>query len=122
MTKLTATFSNSANAPKNQSVNAVKGADRFGSAAHTKHTNTLCGQNVGLLNVKPSGTYIDLWASNDKLGTPLRSNQSTQPSGRGTVGPSIKRLLTDNERSSLYKIIRIIDIIIIIIIIIIINF
>ena len=24
---------------------------------HAKHINTLCGQNVGLLNVKPGGTY-----------------------------------------------------------------
>jgi len=24
------------------------------SEIHTKHTNTLCGQNVGLLNVKPA--------------------------------------------------------------------
>jgi hypothetical protein len=29
---------------------------------HTKHINTLCGQNVELLNVKPSGTYSDHWA------------------------------------------------------------
>jgi hypothetical protein len=28
---------------------------------HTKHTNTLCGQNVESLNVKPGGTYSDLW-------------------------------------------------------------
>jgi hypothetical protein len=27
------------------------------SEIHTKHTNTLCGQNVELLNVKPAGTY-----------------------------------------------------------------
>jgi len=27
------------------------------SQIHTKHTNTLCGQNVELLNVKPGGTY-----------------------------------------------------------------
>ena len=26
---------------------------------HTKHINTLCGENVELLNVKPSGTYSD---------------------------------------------------------------
>jgi len=29
------------------------------SQIHTKHTNTLCGQNVELLNVKPGGTYSD---------------------------------------------------------------
>ena len=27
------------------------------SQIHTKHVNSLCGQNVELLNVKPSGTY-----------------------------------------------------------------
>ena len=32
------------------------------SEIHTKHINTLCGQNVELLNVKPSGTYINHWA------------------------------------------------------------
>jgi len=34
------------------------------SRIHTKHTNTLCGQNVVLLNVKPDGTYSDHWATN----------------------------------------------------------
>jgi hypothetical protein len=29
---------------------------------HTKHINILCGQNVGLLNVKPGGTYSYHWA------------------------------------------------------------
>jgi len=28
---------------------------------HTKHTNTVCGQNVELLNVKLCGTYSDHW-------------------------------------------------------------
>ena len=39
------------------------------SQIHTKHTNTLCGQNVELLNVKlavhivtTGGTYSDHWA------------------------------------------------------------
>jgi len=27
------------------------------SDSHTKHINTLCGQNGELLNVKPGGTY-----------------------------------------------------------------
>jgi hypothetical protein len=26
------------------------------------HTNTPCGQNVKVLNVKPGGTYNDHWA------------------------------------------------------------
>ena len=29
------------------------------SEIHTKHINTLWGQNVELLNVKPGGTYSD---------------------------------------------------------------
>ena len=32
------------------------------SEIHTKHINTLCGQNVELLNVKTGGTYSDCWA------------------------------------------------------------
>ena len=32
------------------------------SEIHTKHINTLCGQNVELLNVKLCGTYSDHWA------------------------------------------------------------
>jgi hypothetical protein len=32
------------------------------SQIHTKHINTLCGQNAELLNVKPGGTYSDHWA------------------------------------------------------------
>jgi hypothetical protein len=32
------------------------------SRIHRKRINTLCGQNVELLNVKPRGTYSDHWA------------------------------------------------------------
>ena len=32
------------------------------SQIHTKHINTVCGQNVELLNVKNVGTYSDHWA------------------------------------------------------------
>ena len=32
------------------------------SQIHTKHINTLCGQNTELLNVKPAGTYSYHWA------------------------------------------------------------
>jgi hypothetical protein len=31
------------------------------SQIHTKHVNTLCGQNVEFLNIKPGGTYSDHW-------------------------------------------------------------
>jgi len=29
------------------------------SDIHVKHINTLCGQDVEMLNVKPGGTYSD---------------------------------------------------------------
>jgi hypothetical protein len=32
------------------------------SEIHTKHTNTLCGQNVEFVDVKPGGTYSNHWA------------------------------------------------------------
>jgi hypothetical protein len=32
------------------------------SEIHTKHRNTLCGQNVELFNVKRGGTYSNIWA------------------------------------------------------------
>jgi len=32
------------------------------SHIHTNNINTLCRQNVELLNVKPGGTYSDHWA------------------------------------------------------------
>jgi hypothetical protein len=32
------------------------------SEIHTKHINTLCGQNVELLSVKLGGTYSNHWA------------------------------------------------------------
>jgi len=47
---------------------------------HTQHINTLCGQNVEFLNVKPGGTYIE-WPlgfknpSNRKAGTAIGYGQ-----------------------------------------------
>jgi len=32
------------------------------SHIHTKHANTLCGQNAEFVNVKPRGTHSNLWA------------------------------------------------------------
>jgi hypothetical protein len=32
------------------------------SEIHTNHINTLCGQNVEFVNVKPGGTYSNHWA------------------------------------------------------------
>ena len=34
------------------------------SQIHTKHINTLCGQNVEFVNVQHGGTYSDHWALN----------------------------------------------------------
>jgi hypothetical protein len=31
------------------------------SEIHTKHIDTLCGQNVEFVNVKPGGTYSNHW-------------------------------------------------------------
>jgi hypothetical protein len=36
------------------------------SEIHTKHINTLCGQNVELLNVAPWGRYSTHYALKDK--------------------------------------------------------
>jgi len=36
------------------------------SEIHTKHINTLCGQNVELLNVKSGGTYSNQCDLKDK--------------------------------------------------------
>jgi len=33
------------------------------SQIHTKHTNTVCEQNVEPFNVNPGGTYSDQWTS-----------------------------------------------------------
>jgi hypothetical protein len=35
------------------------------SEIHTKHINTLCGQNAEFVNVKPGGTCSNHWALKD---------------------------------------------------------
>ena len=37
------------------------------SAIHTKHINTLCGQSVEFVNVKPGGTYSNLGDLEDNI-------------------------------------------------------
>jgi uncharacterized membrane protein len=44
--------------------------------SHTKHINTLCGQNVELLNVKPGGTYSNHWALEGYWGIPMTATYS----------------------------------------------
>jgi len=46
---------------KKLSVNVVYGNNCYFWEIHTKHINTLCGQNVEFLNVKPSGTHGNHW-------------------------------------------------------------
>jgi len=36
------------------------------SEIHTKHTNTLCGKNIELLDVKSGGTYSNRWWVKDR--------------------------------------------------------
>ena len=43
---------------KNQSVNIY---GKIIAVCSEKHTNTLCGQNVEILNVKPCGIYSNYW-------------------------------------------------------------
>jgi hypothetical protein len=35
--------------------------------SHTKHINTLCGQKVEFMSIKPGGTYSNRWATNCEL-------------------------------------------------------
>jgi hypothetical protein len=44
------------------------------SQIHTKHINTLCGQNVEVLNVKPGGTYSNDWALGGYISV-IKTNQ-----------------------------------------------
>ena len=63
------------------------------SGIHTKHINTLCGQNVGLLNVKPGvygpgssvGTATDYGL--DGPGSNLGGDEIFRPS-RPALGPT----------------------------------
>src|SRR5215470_7957654 len=42
------------------------------SEIHTKHINTLCGQNVQFVNVKPGGIYINIQSVPRSKHTPSR--------------------------------------------------
>jgi len=49
------------------------------SDIHTKHTNTLCGQNVEFVNVKPGGTYSKLWALKGYTARGIRLEKLKKP-------------------------------------------
>jgi len=42
------------------------------SQIHTKHINTLCGQNVEFVNVKPGGTQSNHWTLHGESMAELR--------------------------------------------------
>jgi hypothetical protein len=43
-----------------------------GSEIHTKHLNTVCGQNVESVDIKAGGTYSNQWALKED---PVRTAQ-----------------------------------------------
>jgi hypothetical protein len=56
-------FRNFANAPKSNQLMLYSEIVAVCSEIHTKHINTVCGQNVEFCNVKPGGTYGDRWVT-----------------------------------------------------------
>ena len=49
------------------------------SEIHTKHTNTLRGQSVEFVNVKPDGTYSNLWALKGYAARGIRLEKLKKP-------------------------------------------
>ena len=47
------------------------------SEIHTKHNNTLCGQNVEILNIKPGGAYSNHYCLNRSKNPDRTSNVYT---------------------------------------------
>ena len=60
------------------------------SQTHTKHINTLCGQNVEFVSVKPGGIYTNHWA--------LRRKASHQEDAWGNEGTAPCILNHDTEQ------------------------
>jgi len=61
VTKLMVAFHSSASAPKTNHLMLYREIIAVCSQIRTKHTNTLCGQNIEFLNVALGGTYNDHW-------------------------------------------------------------
>ena len=52
------------------------------SQIHTKHINTLCGQNVELLNVNLLAVYCSIVSSFSKVKRPIISRWTSRLAGR----------------------------------------
>ena len=63
------------------------------SQIHTKHINTLCGQNVEFVNVKRGGMYSDYWA--------LRADRTHF--GYGVSPLKIRKLAAGSSRPYYYR-------------------
>ena len=61
MSKLIVAFHNFAKAPKTSQLMLCREIIAVCSEIHTKHINTVCGQNVEFLNVALGGMYSDHW-------------------------------------------------------------
>jgi hypothetical protein len=66
VTKLIVAFYNYANPSTKKCSETLKQVISINSSVSSSsihiHINTLCGRNVGFVNVKPSGTYSNHWA------------------------------------------------------------
>jgi hypothetical protein len=73
------------------------------SEIHTKHKNTLCGQNVESLNVKPGGTYSNHWALRSYCGYRLLTSTLSHTKKIQTKKEVTKRAIKKNKRQSIFK-------------------
>jgi hypothetical protein len=55
------------------------------SEIHTKHINTLCGQNVEFVNVKPAGAHSDHWAVTVNYCHNIKTDGKLREGGRAKV-------------------------------------
>ena len=74
------------------------------SEIHTKHINTLCGQNVEFVNVKPGGAHIKLKVQNRHTGGEVLIPNPSEPGARGNLAASTTlRSLYPLERPATHR-------------------
>jgi hypothetical protein len=63
--KLTVAFRSFAKSDSNRPVEVMQYSEIIAvcSQIHTKHINTVCGQNVECFSLKPGGIYSNRWAT-----------------------------------------------------------